>query len=67
MALTPKQKLFVDEYLVDLNATRAYKVAYPRVKNDDVAAPAAAMLRLLITSRNECRSGRNEQKLRRIE
>ena len=44
MALTPKQKLFVDEYLVDLNATRAYKVAYPRVKNDDVAAPAAARL-----------------------
>ena len=23
MALTPKQKLFVDEYLIDLNATQA--------------------------------------------
>lgn len=44
MALTEKQKIFVDEYLVDLNATRAYKVAYPRVKKDDVAAPAATRL-----------------------
>ena len=35
MALTPKQKIFADEYLIDLNATRAYKVAYPRVKNED--------------------------------
>lgn len=38
MALTPKQKIFADEYLIDLNATRAYKVAYPRVKKDTVAA-----------------------------
>lgn len=44
MALTEKQKIFADEYLVDLNATRAYKVAYSRIKNDDVAAPAAARL-----------------------
>ncbi|MBS6601982.1 MAG: terminase small subunit, partial [Clostridium sp.] len=27
MKLTEKQKIFVNEYLVDLNATRAYKVA----------------------------------------
>ena len=32
-----KQKIFCDEYLKDLNATRAYKVAYPNVKKDDVA------------------------------
>lgn len=38
MALTAKQKIFVDEYLVDLNATRAYKTAYPKCKNDNVAA-----------------------------
>ncbi len=25
MALTAKQKIFAEEYLVDLNATRAYK------------------------------------------
>ena len=36
--LTPKQKIFCDEYLIDLNATRAYKKAYPSVKKDDTAA-----------------------------
>lgn len=35
MALTAKQKIFADEYLIDLNATRAYKVAYPKVKKDE--------------------------------
>lgn len=38
MALTPKQKIFADEYLIDLNATRAYRVAYPSCKKDDTAA-----------------------------
>ena len=38
MALTPKQKIFADEYLIDLNATRAYKVAYPSCKKDETAA-----------------------------
>lgn len=37
MALTPKQKIFADEYLIDLNATRAYKMAYPKVKKDESA------------------------------
>lgn len=37
MALTPKQKIFADEYLIDLNATRAYKIAYPKVKKDESA------------------------------
>ena len=37
MALTPKQKIFADEYLIDLNATRAYKVAYSKVKKDEAA------------------------------
>lgn len=30
--MTEAQKVFCDEYLIDLNATRAYKVAYPRVQ-----------------------------------
>jgi phage terminase small subunit len=38
MALTDKQKLFADEYLIDLNATRAYKAVYRNVKNDETAA-----------------------------
>ena len=42
--MTNKQKIFADEYLIDLNATRAYKVAYPHVKNDKTAAAAAARL-----------------------
>ena len=35
--MTPKQRRFADEYLIDCNAIRAYKAAYPHVKNDDVA------------------------------
>ena len=42
--MTEKQKIFCDEYLVDLNATRAYKAAYPKVKKDTVAAASAARL-----------------------
>ena len=36
--LTDKQMIFANEYLIDLNATRAYKKAYPNVKKDSVAA-----------------------------
>ncbi|MFR3483125.1 MAG: terminase small subunit [Clostridia bacterium] len=35
--LTPKQKRFADEYLIDLNATRAYQAAYPSVKKEAAA------------------------------
>ena len=35
--MTEKQKLFADEYLIELNATRAYRVAYPAVKKDETA------------------------------
>ena len=44
MGMTEKQKRFADEYLIDLNGTRAYKVAYPRVKNDETAKAAASRL-----------------------
>lgn len=36
--LTEKQKLFCDEYLIDLNITRAYKTAYASCKSDEAAA-----------------------------
>ena len=42
--LTEQQKRFVDEYLIDLNATRAYKAAYKNVKRDEVAAVCASKL-----------------------
>lgn len=35
--MTNAQKRFCDEYLIDLNATRAYKVAYSRCKKDETA------------------------------
>ena len=39
--LTRNEKIFVDEWLIDRNGTRAYKVAYPRIKNDNSAGVAA--------------------------
>lgn len=42
--MTDKQRKFADEYLIDCNATRAYKAAYPRIKNDNVAAASGARL-----------------------
>ena len=42
--MTEKQKIFADEYLIDLNATRAYRKAYPSVTKDDTAAAAAARM-----------------------
>lgn len=42
--MTEKQKLFADEYLVDLNATRAYLATYKNVKNESVASANASRL-----------------------
>lgn len=42
--MTEKQKIFCDEYLKGLNATRAYKAAYPNVKKDSVAAQAGSRM-----------------------
>ena len=60
--MTKKQKIFADEYLIDLNATRAYKVAYPAVKRDETAAQAGSrMLRNVKVDifRKECRNARS--------
>ncbi len=37
LTITEKQKAFVEEYLVDLNATRAYKAVYKSCKKDETA------------------------------
>lgn len=42
--MTEKQKIFADEYLIDLNATRAYKSVYKNIKNDEVARKAGSRL-----------------------
>lgn len=44
MRMTEKQKIFADEYIIDLNATRAYKAAYPSVKKDASASSAASRM-----------------------
>ena len=41
--MTDRQVIFANEYLIDLNGTRAYKEAYPHVKNDNTAAAARLM------------------------
>ena len=41
---TAAQKHFADEWLIDNNGTRAYKVAYPKVTKDETAAAAATRM-----------------------
>ena len=50
--LTDKQIIFSNEYLIDLNATRAYKKAYPNVKKDSVAKAAASRLLTNVNLKN---------------
>ena len=42
--MTDKQRRFADEYLIDCNATRAYKAAYKSVKSDEAARVNASKL-----------------------
>jgi len=42
--LTPEQQKFADEWLIDNNGTRAYKVAYDTEMTDHVAGSAASRL-----------------------
>ena len=42
--LTEKQKRFVDEYLIDLNGSRAYRAAYLSCKKEETARVNASRL-----------------------
>lgn len=42
--MTDNQRKFCDEYIIDCNATRAYKTAYPNVKKEGAAAASASKL-----------------------
>lgn len=42
--LTENQQVFCDEYMLDRNATRAYKAAYPHVKTDATASVCGSRL-----------------------
>jgi phage terminase small subunit len=44
MKLTPKQKKFCQEYVLDWNATRSYLVAYPNVKNEATARACSSRM-----------------------
>ena len=59
--MTQKQKIFVDEYLIDLNATRAYMAAYSKVKNPNVAAASAARMLRNVKVAKEIQKRMNER------
>lgn len=42
--MTEKQRKFADEYIIDCNASRAYKSAYPKIKSDLAARVNASRL-----------------------
>lgn len=42
--MTEAQKRFCEEYIIDFNATRAYKKAYPNCKKDETAKAAGSRL-----------------------
>lgn len=50
--LTDKQRIFANEYLVDLNATIAYKKAYPGVRKDETAKAAGSRLLTNVNVKN---------------
>lgn len=64
--MTEKQKIFADEYLIDLNATRAYRKAYPNCKKDS-SADAAARKLLGNTRIQKYISARMEERQKRTE
>ena len=64
--MTKKQKIFADEYLIDLNATRAYRVAYPSIKKDEAAAVNGSKL-LRNTKVQEYISERMQERQQRTE
>lgn len=64
--MTDKQIIFANEYLIDLNGTRAYKEAYPHVKNDNTAAAAAIRL-MNVPDVKEYIEKRIKDRLERIE
>ena len=64
--MTEKQKIFADEYLIDLNATRAYRKAYPNCKKYS-SADAAARKLLGNTRIQKYISARMEERQKRTE
>lgn len=64
--MTDKQKKFCDEYLIDFNATRAYKTAYPSCNKDETARVNGSKL-LTNTNIQEYIQERKEDLKKRVE
>ena len=64
--MTDKQKKFCDEYLIDFNATRAYKAAYPSCNKDETARVNGSKL-LTNTNIQEYIQERKEDLKKRVE
>lgn len=62
--MTKNQKIFVNEYLIDLNATRAYKVAYPNIKKQRTAESAGNRLLSNVEVRSEINKRMKEREKR---
>ena len=50
--MTDRQQKFADEYIIDCNATRAYKAAYPNVRKDSVARANGSRLLTNVNIKN---------------
>jgi hypothetical protein len=61
--LTPNEQRFVDEYLIDLNATRAYRTAYPAATYQSARVLAARLL-AKVRIRDEIKAARAAQQNR---
>jgi phage terminase small subunit len=61
--LTPEQQRFVDEYLIDLNGTRAYRIVYPGTSYASARALASQLL-AKVNIRSEVKAARIEQQKR---
>ena len=62
--MTDRQRRFCDEYLIDLNGTRAYMAAYPSVKKETTAKAAASRLLTFVNVRNYIRERMKAQQER---
>lgn len=62
--MTKAQQVFCDEYLIDLNATRAYKVAYPSCKKEDSARKAGSRLLTIVDIQSYISSKMQEREKR---
>lgn len=62
--LKKQHKIFVDEYLIDFNASRAYRVAFPRVKKDSTARTNGSKLLTITNIQNYISKRMHDREIR---